>query len=462
MASTRMTVGSKLGKGVPPGPRGYPVVGINPDVRKDPLAYILQMQRDYGDVVRYPRFGGYGYLVSHPDDIQYILQDNHRNFIKKKNRSSRLPILLGNGLLLSDGDFWRRQRRLAQPAFHRQRIASFAEIMTSYTEAMLEQWAAQGGQILDIAQEMTHLTLRLAGKTLFGLDLSQEASGVRSAFGQVTQEIPYPSGYILRKSLLPWIAWREPRSPSFDQGLNYLEEVVQGIIRQRRETGQDQGDLLSMFMLAKDEETGEQMDDRQLRDEVMTMMLAGHETTSTALSWTWYLLSQHPEEERKLHAELSSVLSGRAPTFENISHLPYTRMILEESMRLYPPAPSFNRQTVVEDRLGGYHIPAGAHIVIAPYVVHRHLSFWNDPELFRPERFAPEQDQKRPRYAYLPFSGGPRMCIGSNFALAEATLVLATVAQRYQLRLEPGHRVVMDPHITLRMKYGLDMELIPR
>jgi cytochrome P450 len=235
--------------------------------------------------------------------------------------------------------------------------------------------------------------------------------------------------------------------------------VVRGIIAHRRMHTEDRGDLLSMFMSARDAETGARMDDRQLRDEVMTLLLAGHETTALALTWTWYLLAQHPHVECALHAELNTVLQGRTPTVEDLPHLQYTRCVLEESLRLYPPAHSFNRQAIAEDKLGSYAIPAGAHILIQPYVVHRHPAFWAQPETFDPDRFTPERSKGRHRYAYIPFGGGPRQCIGQTFAMTEAQLVVATVAQCYRLRVVPDHAVEMAPLITLRTRHGLKMTL---
>jgi cytochrome P450 len=445
---------------VPPGPRGHLVFGVGRELQQDVLGFGLKMHQQYGDLVRYRFIGRYGYQVNHPEYIKHILQDNHHNYQKSKAIVTRFDQLVGNGLLLSEGDFWLRQRRLAQPAFHRKRIAAFGAIMTGAAEAALDHWSANEDQPLDVAEEMTKLTLQVAGQTLFGLDLLDHAKEVGEAFGDVSAEvISFPRSYVVARMLLPWLPIPTPRNRRFDEGLRTLDRVVQGIIVHRRKHNEEREDLLSMFMSACDEETGERMDDRQLRDEVMTMLLAGHETTALALTWTWYLLSQHPDVEHKLHAELDTVLQGSTPTLNNLSNLPYTRSIVEEVLRLYPPAHSFNRQATADDEIGGYHIPAGAHMLIQPYVVHRHPAFWEHPEVFNPERFMPERSHERHRYAFIPFSGGPRQCIGNTFALAEAQLVIATIAQRYRLRLVPGHPVETVAMITLRPRHGLKMTL---
>lgn len=445
---------------VPPGPRGHFLFGIAREAQHDILSVGLQMHRQYGDLVRYRFIGRYGYQINHPDYIKHILQDNHHNYRKSKAAISRLEALVGNGLLTNEGEFWLRQRRLAQPAFHRKRIAAFGTIMTNATNVMLDQWSANEDHLVDVAEEMTKLTLRIAGKTLFSLDLLDQAKEVGQAFADVSNEVAnFPRLYLLLRTLLLWLPLPAPRNRRFDKGLRTLDAIVRDIIADRRKHNEDQGDLLSMFMSAYDAETGARMNDIQLRDEVMTMLLAGHETTALALTWTWYLLAQHPIMERNLHAELDTVLQGRTPTVDDLSHLQYTRCVLQESMRLYPPAHSFNRQAIAEDEIGGYYIPAGAHILIQPYVVHRHPAFWEQPEMFDPERFSPERSKGLHRYAYIPFGGGPRQCIGQSFAMTEAQLVMATVAQRYRLRVMPKHPVETAPLITLRTRHGLKMTL---
>lgn len=446
----------------PPGPQGHFIFGTAADFQRDALGYMGQVWQEYGDAIRAKFFmNWYGYLFFHPDHLRHILQDNNRNYTKDHPSLWIARPVLGNGLVLSDGDFWRRQRRLAQPAFHRQRIAGFCRTMTEATERMLARWDTAGPQerLLNINDEMMHLTLEIAGKTLFSIDLTGEADTVGQAFSLANTYIggmtSKPFGTLRMR--LPGAANRR-----FRAAVRTLDEVVQKIITERRRHNEDNGDLLSMLMLTRDEETGETMNDRQLRDEVMTLLLAGHETTSNALTWTWYLLSQNPDVEAKFHAELAEVLAGRTPTVEDLPKLKYTRMILDESLRLYPPVYVLARAGIEADQIGGYDLPPQAIITMSTYHTHRHPDFWPEPEKFDPERFSPEQEAKRPRYAYVPFGGGPRQCIGNIFALTEAQLVLATVGQRYRLRLAAGHTVELEPMITLKPKGGLPMTLEKR
>jgi cytochrome P450 len=308
--------------------------------------------------------------------------------------------------------------------------------MTEAALAMLERWqiAAACGEPLDASKEMMRLTLRIAGLTLFSLDISGEADVVGRAFTEASEYVAHAS---LDPLALLLTGFPMPAQLRFRAALRALDKVVQGIITERRRQNRDTGDLLSMYLLARDEETGEGMNDRQLRDEVMTLLLAGHETTANTLAWTWYLLSGHPVIEQKLHAELAAVLGGRVPTVPDLPNLPYTRMVIEESMRLYPPAYGISRKAIAADEIGGYRIPANSVIFVGPYVMHRHPKFWENPDVFDPERFTPERSADRPPFAYFPFGGGPRLCIGNQFALIEAQLLLATVAQRYASFLRP-------------------------
>lgn len=446
----------------PPGPNPPWPFGIIRQFQERPLAKLEELTTQYGDAVRFRAIMHfYGYIFCHPDHNKHILQDNNKNYTKLPHPSLLLltPVI-GHGLLTSDGDFWRRQRRLAQPAFHRQRIADFAQTMTEATGVMLDKW--QDGQMLNLAEEMMHLTLEIAGKTLFSIDLTRAADTVGEAFTAVNEEVAAlsstPFAYE-RLRYVPW--WRSSRI--IHQNTAVLDNVVQTIIAERRQSGEQKDDLLGMLMAARDEETGEGMDDRQLRDEVMTIMLAGHETTAVALSWVFYLLSQHPAVRTRLEQELADVLgtghTARLPAIADIPQLPYTTMVIEEAMRLYPPAYAIGRFGHEADVIGGYDVPANTIITLSPYLTHRHPAFWEEPLKFDPERFTPERVAERPRYAYLPFGGGPRQCIGNNFAMTEAILLLATIAQRFRAELKPGHQVEMEPLITLRPKGGLPMML---
>jgi cytochrome P450 len=440
--------------GTAPGPRGHLLLGSVGDLQRDPLQFCLNLMRTYGDVTRFGVLTQPAFLITHPDGVQHVLQENHRNYNKQALIWQRFQLLTGEGLITNDGDSWLRQRRLMQPAFHRHHLAAFGALMTEATVAMCERWdgLAQRAEAPDITVEMKHLTQRIGGLALFSLDLSDQTATLGQAFDTVNQ-------LFVHYLFAPFVALRvpTPRNRRFRAALRRLDEVVQGIITQRRH--EQTGDLLSLLLQARDEESGQGMTDRQLRDEVLTLLVGSYETTANALVWTWYLLSQHPDVEARLHAELDAVLGGHPPAVADLANLPYTRMVLEESMRLYPPAWSWVRNTVEDDEIGGYRIPAKSLIFLSPYLTHRHPLFWEQPEQFDPQRFTPERSAGRPRYAYFPFGGGPRLCLGKNFTLLEAPLILATVAQRYQLRLVPGQRVEPVGWVTLVPRDGLRMTL---
>ncbi len=435
---------------ITPGPAGYPVLGVLPKMWGGPLQFFVEAARQHGDVVRLELGPRRFYLLNHPDFIQHVLQDNYRNYRKGYEQ---IEPLIGKGLVSSDGNLWRRQRRLMQPAFHRQRLASFATTITSTTNEMLKRWQpmARRGEPIDVAAEMMRLTMDVILKTMFSTHIADRADVAGRAFETTLEHV--------NMRLMAPFDWLEslptPGNRRFQRALRTLDDIVYGIIDERRRHPTGTNDLLSMLLEARDEETGESMSDQQLRDEVMTIFLAGHETTANALAWTWYLLSKYPEAERRLEAELATVLGGRPPTFEDLPRLTYTRMVIDEALRLYPPAWMFAREAVQADEIGGYRIPAGARIMLSPYVAHRHPGFWDNPEGFDPERFTPERSEGRPRYAYFPFGGGPRRCIGEGFALMEAQLVLATVVQRHRLDLVPGHPVEPQPMATLRPRQGI-------
>ena len=439
-----------------PGPRGHFLLGSTSEMRHDPLRFGLAMTKQYGDVVRIRFFIWPAYLVDHPDGIKHVLQENQQNYNKDLFPYKIFKPLLGKGLVTNDGKSWLHQRRLIQPAFHRKRLDALGSLMTDATVMMLDQWQdfAERAQQLDIAAEMLHLTLRIVGHALFNIDLSDETRIVGQALITVNKLL---SDYIYAP--FPPLNVPTSRNRLIQTAFRSLDQVVQGIINQRRQQNIDTDDLLSMLLSVRDEETGQGMNDQQVRDEVMTLLIAGYETVSTALVWTWYLLSQYPEVEHRLHSELDIVLGGDQPTVEHLAELPYTRMVIEEALRLYPPAWIFGRKAIADDEIGGYSIPANSIIVLSPYVTHRHPALWEHPEVFDPERFTPERSAGRPHFAYFPFGGGPRMCIGNNFALMEMQLILATIAQRYKLRLVPGHPVEPEAFLSLRPRYSLPMTL---
>ncbi|WP_164001597.1 cytochrome P450 [Pyxidicoccus caerfyrddinensis] len=438
---------------LPPGPRGEPLLGNLRALRKDPLTFFPAQVREYGDVVRIRVGPMYVTLLAHPDLVRHVLQDNARNYNKQTRGFAVIRELLGQGLLTSEGDFWLRQRRLAQPAFHRQRLAGFASTMVDATEDLaraLEPRIASG-QPFDVAEDLTHLTLRIAGLTLFGTEVGGESRAVGDALGRVqtfansrlTQLIPLPRALPL------------PSHRRFEKDAGTLDRVVRAIVERRRREGGEHHDLLQMLMDARDEDTGERMSDTQLRDEVMTLLLAGHETTASALAWTVMLLSQNPDVRRNLEAELSRELSGRTPTVEDVPKLALTRRVVDESLRLYPPAWIFSRAAIQDDVVGGFRVPKGSYVLIVPWVLHRHPKLWDNPDAFDPDRFLPERERERPRFTFFPFGGGPRQCIGNQFALMELVLVLATLLQRVRLDLAPGHPLAPAPAITLRPRPGV-------
>lgn len=442
---------------VAPGPRGYPVLGLLHKAWQNPPEFFLNVALQYGHVVCL-RLGLHrAYLISHPDHIKHVLQDHHLNYPKTAARVEKIKPLFGEGLTTSGGDGWRRQRLAIQPAFARERIAGLGCVITDATTAMVERWtrAATDGQALDIAAEMLQLTQRIALKMLFSDELADEADVMDRALTTVL-------GYINQST---WALFSvpqsvpTPRNRRFHRALGVLDTFVYRTIDRRRRSGQTTDDLLSFLLGVRDEETGEGMSDRQLRDELMTMFVAGHQTTANALAWTWYLLSKNPETEQCLQVELSSGLGGRPPASRDLGSLTYTRMVVEEAMRLYPPTWITARRPVEEDEIGGYRIPANSVVLLSPYVTQRHPAFWKDPDAFDPERFLLEHVAERPRYAYFPFGGGPRVCLGRSFALMEAQLIVATVAQRYRLQLVPGYPVEPLAMMTLQPRHGVMMTL---
>jgi cytochrome P450 len=359
-------------------------------------------------------------------------------------------------LFTNDGDFWKRQRKLVQPAFHTRRIGAYAETMVEYAQDAIRDWRA--GETVEVDLAMNALTMRIIAKTLFDADVSAEAREAGKAIATVLEDVNERLNQVV--PLPRWVPTSKNRR--FYAAVDRLNRLIQRFIDERRKSGDDKGDLLSMLLMAQDADDGGVMTDKQVRDEAMTLFGAGHETTAVAMTWTWYLLSQHPEVEAKLHAELDSVLAGRAPTLAHLPRLPYTEMVLKESMRLYPPAFTVIREVTTPFTLGGYDFTPGSVIIVNIYGIHRDARFFPDPDRFDPERFAPENEKRLPKYVYLPFGGGPRICIGNAFAMMEAALLLATIAQRWTFRLAPGQVVEPQRKFTIRPKYGMKMIVEPR
>jgi cytochrome P450 len=437
----------------PPRPKGKPVVGNLFDFRRDPLNFLLTVAREHGDVVHL-QFGPQSvFLVNNPDHIRDVLVTNNRNFIKSRGLQMAKRFL-GEGLLTSEGEFHRRQRRLSQPAFHRQRMNAYAEVMARSGAITRDRW--QTGETVDIAQEMMRVTLAIVGKTLFDADVESEAAEIRRAltdimllFDRITS--PFPN--LLMKLPLP-------SNFRFLKAKKRLDATIYRIINEHRASGTDRGDLLSMLLMAQDEEgDGGGMTDVQLRDEAMTIFLAGHETTANALAWTWYLLAQHPEVEARLHQEIDAQLEGRLPDADDFARLKYTEKVFAEAMRLYPPAWAMGRQALSDYPIDKYIVPAGSIILMSPWVMHHDPRYYPDPFKFDPERWTPPAREARPKFSYFPFGGGPRVCIGEGFAWMEGVLLIATIAQHWSMRLAAGEKVEPKPMITLRPRGGMRMTL---
>ena len=417
--------------------------------RGDPIGYFTKCFRDYGDIVFLRFLGVPMCLLNRPDCIESVLVTQHNNFEKSKDYRA-LRRVLGNGLLTSEGEFWRRQRKLVQPAFHQERIAAYTEVMVAYTERMLASW--KDGQGLDVHEAMMRLTLDIVAKTLFDTDVSREAEDVGAA-------LQFLMGKFMRQAAFAFLLPDSipiPTTRRLRRAVGQLDKVIYEIIRRRRASGTMSGDLLSVLLQAQDDE-GLGMTDRQLHDEIMTLFLAGHETTANALSWTWLLLGQHPEVEEKLVEEIQRVLGGRAPTASVLPRLTYTEMVLREAMRLYPPVWVIGRRALAPFRLGNYELPAETNVVMSQLITHRDAKYFPEPERFDPDRWRPNDPRNLslPRFAYFPFGGGPRVCIGAGFSMMEAVLLLATIAQNFKLTLVPGQTIEKLPSVTLRPKSGI-------
>ncbi len=440
----------------PPGPKNRVPGESLYKFRRDPLGYLESVAREYGDVVRFSLFKQSAYLLNHPDLVRELLV-THAAQTMKSLALQRAKAVLGEGLLTSEGEFHLRQRRLSQPAFHRQRVGSYGEIMSSYAVRASDGW--HDGQALNITEEMMRLTMAIVAKALFDADVDSEAREIREALTvslRMFRRLMMPYSDLILKLPLP--IHRE-----FRQALARLDKTIYRIIEARRADPRERADLLSMLLEAHDSEgDGGRMTDVQLRDELMTLFLAGHETTSNALSWTWYLLAQNPEAEARLHQELDTVLEGRRPAADDLPRLPFATQVFSEAMRLYPPAWIMGRKVLKDFEAGGYHIPAGSIVFVSQWVLHRDPRFWENPLKFDPDRWTPEAVAARPKFCYFPFGAGPRRCIGEPFAWMEGVLLLATLAQKWRFELMPRQRIELQPLITLRPKHGIRVKAIQR
>jgi len=440
-------------KVIPPGPKGSLIMGVMREFNRDMLGFVTRC-RDYGDVVHARFLYVHAYFLYNPSDIESLLMTKAKSYRKAVSlRSPFFHRLVGNGLVTSEGDFWRRQRRLAQPAFHRQRISSYGDVMVQYAERAIVNWKA--GELRDLARDMMRITLEIVVKTLFNSDVSNDADHVGETLSRLVK--PFAS-----QATLKWILDNRLPTPGHRRYFNAVSEIdriVFRIIAERRASGYDEGDLLSMLLQAQDED-GSQMNDAQLRDEVITLFLAGHETTALALSWSWYLLTKHPAAEEKFHAELRDVLGGRAPNVSDLPRLAYTEMIAKEALRLYPPAYGVGREAIEDTEIGGYHVPKGTQLFAFQWVTQRDARYFDEPDTFKPERWS--NGEQIAKYAYFPFGGGPRQCIGNYFAMMEIVLLLATIGQRFRFSLDPGHKIELLPVLSLRPKNGIKVIVEPR
>jgi cytochrome P450 len=432
-------------------------IGRRAEILHDPLNFFLRAREEHGDVYRLRLGPLLTHFVFHPDHVRHVLHERPKNYVRGW-QYRLLRRLLGENLIVNDGETWLRQRKLAQPAFARERLARYAEVMVQATADALGRWE-QGAaeQTVDIGAQMRRLTLDIAGRTLFSRDVSGESDVVGGSFATV-------AGYLKRRFDRPFVSpptWMPtPANRRFQHAARQLNRLVLEIVRERRRDERDRGDLLSMLMAAKDDETSARLDDRQLTSTVLAFLLAGHETTATALTWTWFLLGAHPAIRERVRAEAEAVLGDRPPTFADAARLETTRRVIEESMRLYPPVWVVPRQVVADDEIGGYRIPARSLAILCPFVTHRHPAVWERPEVFDPDRFSPERSAERSKYAHFPFIAGPHQCIGSEFAMLQMRLVVAMVLREYDLELAPNQSI--EPRASIAIIPNAPVRVILR
>ncbi len=442
--------------GLPPGPGGLPFSALA--LLRDPLGSLIDAHAKFGDAATF-RLAHIRFVsFADPAAAQHVLVRNHRNYVKSPSYQG-LRLVLGDGLVTSEGEHWRRQRKLAQPAFHRQRLAALVDTMAQCIDERLEQWDALRELDVDIHAEMMALTLTIVSRTLFGMDLQGDGIDLRPLGPAVTVALHKANEFAESIVKLPlWVP--TPSNRRFAKAKRVLDDIVHRIIEHRRRDASQRDDVLGMLMAATDESGTERMSDAQLRDEVMTLFLAGHETIATAMSWTFMLLHQHPEIAAKVKGEVRAVLGDRTPTVDDLPSLVYLGQVVDESMRLYPPAWIIERQALGEDEIGRWRIPKGTIVATPPYVLHRNAALWEDPLRFDPDRFAPGKLEERAKHAYMPFGAGPRVCIGNHFALMEAKLILAMVMRRWSVAVKDPASVKPDAKVTLRPAGGMPSTLV--
>ncbi|HEX9067410.1 MAG TPA: cytochrome P450 [Ktedonobacterales bacterium] len=435
--------------------KGMPFLGNLSEFRSERLDLLTRVAQECGDI------GAFGigprtvYLANSPELAKAVYVDHAYDFEKTANLRVHTRRLLGNGLLTSEMEFHKKQRKLVAPALSYKRVIGYADVMAAYGERLHMTWT--DGETVDVGQEMMRLTLGIVGKTLFDADVLEEADELGEALTVAMRQANASFGSLVH---LPQ-DWPTPRNRRAKEAAERLDETIYRIIAQHRASGEDKGDLLSMLLASQDED-GSFMSDQQVRDESMTLFLAGHETTANALAWAWYLLSRNPEIYARLRAEVDAVLAGRTPTHADLASLPYSLQVFKEALRIYPPAYLTGRVTVREVEIEGYTLPVDTVVLVSPYTMHRRPDLFPEPERFDPERFSAENEAKLPKHAFIPFGGGPRICIGNHFALMEGQILLATLAQRVRFDLAPGQEVEPEPLITLRPKHGIQMRVTRR
>jgi cytochrome P450 len=453
---------SRTNAGLPPGPKSKLSISGLLAYRRGRLEFLQSLAQRYGDIV-YLKLGSQeAYFVNSPDLVKEVLVTKSQSFMKGPSLQ-RAKMLLGEGLLTSEGDFYRRQRRLAQPAFHRSRIETYAACMTDYADRLRLRW--REGETLNVADEMMHVTLQIVSKTIFDTNVELDSSEVGRAMDEMLHATETSSvGSLVREVLrrIPYLKRFDKTDEKFKRARAALDSIIYRLIDERRNTGTDRGDLLSLLLLAQDDDGGGGMTDSQVRDEAITLFLTGHETTAAALTWTLYLLSQNADVDSKLWKEIDDVLGGRLPSIDDIPRLKYAEMVLSESMRLYPPAWGIQRTALHSCQIGGYMIPKGAQVLMSQYVLHRDKRYYPEPLRFDPERWTTEAREGRPQFAYFPFGGGNRRCMGEAFAWMEALLLLSSFVQKWRFSLAPQQKVALLPAITLRTKYGMRMSISSR
>lgn len=434
---------------------GFPVVGVLPDLfRQKPLEFMRNITREHGDFVKVMAGPQPIYVVSNPDYLQRMLRDNYRNYRKPDLLYKSASKVIGNGLVISDGDFWFRQRRMMQPHFHRKYLSLLTETMTHTISGVLETWEgySESGDVVNMGQEMSRITMGIITNTMFGTDtLSSDDMET------ISRNMPFLIDHATLRGYMPFIPdWLPlPGDGEFEVKLQNIRDIVTRFIDLKRQEQGESADLISMLLNSVDEETNEQMTNEQLFDEAMTIFLAGFETTSTVLTWFWHVLNENPEIEAKLREEIETVLGKETPDIESLKQLTYSRMVFQETMRMYPPVPLLPRVAVEADNLGDYEIPANATLVMFFYGAHYNPDVWENPDEFMPERFTPEQSKGRSQFAYLPFSAGPRKCLGDEFAMMEGVLAMTMMLQKYKVNLVPEHKVEPKLAITLRPENGV-------